>query len=350
VAVDVPRGECAADAVAALGRAGAGRGLGPRLGAGGGEAGGRAVDDLHGPAAGDGARVLARDAGGEVVEPVAVEVPRREGGAEEVACFSGLAGEVVVGPDLGAVAAEAVGPPVEHADGARVVLPQHGLAGDAYGEVAEPVAVEVPRGDGGAEEVVDLGRAEDAGAVLVPELVPGVGEAAGVAVEHVDGAGAILPARPVAVDADGEVVEPVAVEVARGEGVAEEVVGLRRAEDLGGGPGRGEEEHEEAGEGGRGPPVAWGGSHGGLRGRVSEGRAFPSYRHRPVVPLMPVEEYRPSAAPKERCGRGRGSRRRGRPLALREPDPPEPLMEPAAPATDTTQLLLAARDGRSEAT
>src|SRR5690606_119027 len=111
-----------------------------------------------------------------------------------------------------------------------------------------------------------------------------------------------------------------------------------------------------------GPPVAWGGSHGGLRGRVSKGgaarsrswervgAAFPSYRHCSVAPLTPVEENRPSAAPKERCGRGRGSRRRGRPLALREPDPPEPLMEPAAPATDTTQLLLAARDGRSEAT
>src|SRR5690606_12524962 len=214
VAVEVPRGEGDAEVVEGLGGAGPGRGLGPRLGAGGGEAGGRAVDHLHGPAVLDSARVLAGDADGEVVEPVAVEVPRREGVAEDVACFSGLAGEVILSPELVAIAAEAAGAAVEHVDDAGVSRRAHVLEGDADGEVGVAVGVEVGRREGEAELIARPRGAVDAGCGLAPERVARGGATRG-AVEGDHAAGVRRPARVVADDAHGEVVEAVVAEVAR---------------------------------------------------------------------------------------------------------------------------------------
>src|SRR3954471_3670666 len=60
----------------------AGAVLVPDLVARGAQAGGRAVDDVDGPGVDDGADVLARDADGQVVEAVVIEVPHRQGGPE----------------------------------------------------------------------------------------------------------------------------------------------------------------------------------------------------------------------------------------------------------------------------
>jgi hypothetical protein len=86
---------------------------------------------------------------------------------------------------------------------------------------------------GGGNGLLALARTEG-GRCLRPELVADRGEpAAGAAVDHGDGVGD--RAEVLAGDADGEVVEPVAVEGARREGGAEDVEGLGVAGDLGSG-------------------------------------------------------------------------------------------------------------------
>ena len=100
------------------------------------------------------------------------------------------------------------------------------LAGHADRQVVEAVVVEVADGEGVAEAVAALGGVEDAGAVLVPELVARGGEAARRPVEHVDRAGVRRRPDVLAGHADRQVVEAVVVEVAGGEGAAEAVVHL----------------------------------------------------------------------------------------------------------------------------
>src|SRR5690606_14903297 len=92
------------------------------------------------------------------------------------------------------------------------------------GEVRDAVAVEVARGEGEAELVAGLGDADDVRRVLAPEGVAG-GDAARMTVVGAHGAGVRRAAHVEPDGADGEVVAAVAVEVARGEGVAEGVEG-----------------------------------------------------------------------------------------------------------------------------
>ena len=73
------------------------------------------------------------------------------------------------------------------------------------------------RGQGKAELVRCRGGAEDAGAVLVPELVSGRREPTGPAVENVDCAGVADVPEVLERDPHGQVVVPVAVEVRRGQ-------------------------------------------------------------------------------------------------------------------------------------
>src|SRR2546421_7723107 len=103
----------------------------------------------------------------------------------------------------------------------------------AEAHVATPVAVEVARRQDRADAVGRLGSVEDGRAVLAPELVSGRREPAGAAVEDVDRAGIVDAADPLDGHAHGHVVASVAVEVARGQGIAEVVAPLGGAEDAG---------------------------------------------------------------------------------------------------------------------
>ena len=58
--------------------------------------------------------------------------------------------------------------------------------GDPDGQVGEAVTIEVPRGHGEPELVVDLGRALDIRAVLGPDLVPVRSEAVGRSVDQIE--------------------------------------------------------------------------------------------------------------------------------------------------------------------
>src|SRR5690606_26078509 len=109
--------------------------------------------------------------------------------------------------------------------GARADLGGDSLVGDADGEVVEVVAVEVAGGEGEAEAVEFLRRAEDQAAspALVEELVDGR-QAAGAAVEDLHGAGRGDAVDRLPRNADRQVVVAVVVEVADGERLAEAVV------------------------------------------------------------------------------------------------------------------------------
>src|SRR5690606_32278896 len=132
-------------------------------------------------------------------------------------------------PNLAVRAGEAGSRAVDHVDGACVIYGAHVLSENADGEVVAAVAVEVPRREGPAEFVAELGRAGDAGRALRPQLAAVAAEAAVRAVEDDGRAGVALPVHRLVGDADGEVVEPVAVEVPYGEGQAEVVVDLSGA-------------------------------------------------------------------------------------------------------------------------
>ena len=92
-------------------------------------------------------------------------------------------------------------------------------------EVGPAVAVEVAGGERRAERVAALGRFEDAGAVLGPQLVAGRGQPAAGAVDHVDRAGAGGRPDAVAGRPDGEVVPTVAVQVGGRERRPEPIAG-----------------------------------------------------------------------------------------------------------------------------
>src|SRR5204862_90427 len=122
---------------------------------------------------------------------------------------------------------------VEDVDRAGIARACNVLARDAHGQIVAGVAVEVARGQGKAELVRRRGRPGDAGAVLVPELVPGRRQPAGAAVEDVDRPGVVDAPEALERHADRQVVAAVAVEVARGHGIAEVVPALGGAQNPG---------------------------------------------------------------------------------------------------------------------
>ena len=103
----------------------------------------------------------------------------------------------------------------------------------ADGEVGEAVGVEIADRQLRAELIVDLGGVQDAGHVLMPELVADVRKAGGRAQQHVDHTRPRDRADGVERGADGQVGEAVAVEVGGGERGAELVGGLGDLLDAG---------------------------------------------------------------------------------------------------------------------
>src|SRR6187551_2063867 len=89
------------------------------------------------------------------------------------------------------------------------------LGGHPDGEVGEAVPIEIPGGQGGAEDVARFGQFPyNAREVLKPELIAHGAEAiGGPAVDHVDCAGTRVARNGLAGHPDGEVIEAVAVEV-----------------------------------------------------------------------------------------------------------------------------------------
>ena len=178
--------------------------------------------------------VLVWDADRQIAAAVAVEIAYGQGLAEELAHAGGVEDTgAVLAPELVAGRRQTPRAAVEDVDRAGIVDAPDVLAGDADRQIVAPVAIEIARGQGAAEYVVRLGGVEDTGAVLAPELVSGRREAIGAAVEDVDRARDAGAAHALVRDADRQIVAAVAVEVARGQGVAEVVEGLAAVEDTG---------------------------------------------------------------------------------------------------------------------
>ena len=119
--------------------------------------------------------------------------------------------------------AQAVGRAIEDVHGACGCVSADAFAGHADGEIIEAVVVEVAGFEGCAELIARLRIAGDAVLSLVPQLVVGGGDEIVGAVQHVHGAGAGEVADGFVRHADGDVVEAIAVEVACGDGAAEDI-------------------------------------------------------------------------------------------------------------------------------
>src|SRR5262249_51462204 len=187
-----------------------------------------AGEDVDGAGVEDAADVLLDDSDGEVVDRVAVEVSRHQGPAEVIVRLE-IAEQAALVPELIAVGGQAVLRPIEDQDRAGVgpveppIEVPNILVGDADGQVAVAVAVEVSRDQGATEVVILLGVAVDPRAVLMPDLsVGGAPQPGPGAVADLDLAGIADPGRGAAPDgrdvflghAHREVGEAVTVEVA----------------------------------------------------------------------------------------------------------------------------------------
>src|SRR5215218_1433694 len=179
VAVEVARGQRPAEQVRLLYRP---ADLGEQPPAGRAEPTRRAVEDAERPGGDRRPGDLARRAGGQVAEGVAVEVAGRQRGAEHIALLDGPA-------DLGEQLPTGGGQPAaraaQHADRPGGRGRPGDLPGGSGGQVGEVVAVEVTRGQGRAELVALLDRPRDLG----EEAAAAGGEAEGRAVEDADRAG-----------------------------------------------------------------------------------------------------------------------------------------------------------------
>src|SRR6476659_5843295 len=132
--------------------------------------------------------ILEGDAYSHVVAPVAHEVAGAQDIAEAVVGLGEVGNaDAILVPELVSRRREPAGGAVEDIDRAGIGDAPDILEGDAYGQVAASVAVEVARGTGISEVVVCLGGVGDPADVLVPELVSRRREpAAGGAVEDID--------------------------------------------------------------------------------------------------------------------------------------------------------------------
>ena len=150
--------------------------------------------------------------------------------SEEVASFGDVedTGAVLM-PDLVAHGGEAVLRSEKNVARATVRDGTHILARHADRQVVEAVVIEVARGQKFSERVACLGGALDVHDVLVPDLVASCSEAARRPEEHVDGAGVRDCPDVLADNADRQVVEAVAVEVADRQGASERIAALRAA-------------------------------------------------------------------------------------------------------------------------
>ena len=176
---------------------------------------GRAVDHAGGPRACDRADALARHPGAQVVIAVAVQIARGKRCTELVAGLGGVGhAAAALAERLGPGRRQPRGGAVEDVHGPRVGSRAGVLAGRAERQVGEPVAVEVAGRERGAEPIARLGGPAES--VLVPDLVAGIGQPAGRAVEDVDRAGVGGGADVLERGTDRAVGEPVTVEVAGG--------------------------------------------------------------------------------------------------------------------------------------
>jgi hypothetical protein len=206
--------------------------LAPELVAGGGEAVRAPVDDVDGARASALADVFADHADGQVVAGSAPQVGRGQGRPEAVARLRDVLDRVaVLLPELVARSGEAAPASIDHVDRARVRRSVDVLAGGAYGEVGLRAPAEVACSQGEAELVARLRDVLDRVAVLLPELVAGGGEAVRAPVDDVHGARVRGRVDVLTGDADGEIVEAVAVKVPRGESLTEAVARLRGVPD-----------------------------------------------------------------------------------------------------------------------
>jgi hypothetical protein len=125
---------------------------------------------------------------------------------------------------------EAVDGPVEDVDRSRVQRPADVLGGNPDRQIVEPgVAAEVAGGEGEPERVVWLVPAEDAGAVLGPELGTTLGQSGGRAVHDAHRAGGLVHAER---GGDGQVVLGTVPEVSRREGPAQRGVLARPVQPM----------------------------------------------------------------------------------------------------------------------
>lgn len=99
-----------------------------------------------------------------------------------------------------------------------------GLKRNSDGEVIAAIAIEVPGGQRRCELIVLLGLIFHAGDILVQELAPLSLQPARRTEEDVDSAGELDAIHCLIGRADGEIIEPIAVEVAGREGSAELVI------------------------------------------------------------------------------------------------------------------------------
>src|SRR5215217_2555976 len=205
VAAQDAAGQRRAEGVAGLGGPAGAAALEHGLAAGGDQPGRRTEQDGHGTGVAGRADVLARGADGQVEDAVVVEVARGQRRPELVA---GLG----VGLGEQRPAGEAAAGAHEDVDRAGGDGGADRLTGRPHGQVEDAVAVEVALGHGRAEPVPGLEAAADPAAALEEHFRAGL-EPARRAVEDVQGAGVgdgadVLPGR-----ADGQVGEPVVVEV-----------------------------------------------------------------------------------------------------------------------------------------
>ena len=185
----------------------------------------RAVDDVRDAGIDSGRDVFARSAGNEVVTAVTVEVDSLHRAAKQVMVL-GAAGDAALLAER-----EIVGDPeaslraVEHVDLTGVVVGLEVFIRNADGQVVAAVAVEVPGGQRSTEAIarvdgaVDSTRLRELGVVL--DAQPARRAIQHVHLARVDLAFDILPGHP-----DRQVVSAVAIEVACGQCLPEQVAAL----------------------------------------------------------------------------------------------------------------------------
>ena len=106
------------------------------------------------------------------------------------------------------------------------------MVGNANGQIVESVAIEVANCQGVAEPIAGFSGVENAGDVLMPDLVVG-GQACRRSVNHVHGTGIDNGADILVGHADSQIGEAIVVEVAGRQREAEMIAHLRRVVDAG---------------------------------------------------------------------------------------------------------------------
>jgi hypothetical protein len=153
---------------------------------------------------------------------VTVEVADGQGPAELVLRLGAAGHPAAALPEgLAASAGQPTGRAIQHVHRSRIQASPDVLARDANRQVAGPVAVEVPGGQGMGEHIGGLGGAGRPAAALPEPLAAGWGQAGRRPVEHAQRAPVHRASDILEGNTDREVGERVAVEVAAGQRGAE---------------------------------------------------------------------------------------------------------------------------------